>query len=76
MLATSASPALAHLRLVSASPAAGAELTRAPDEIRLHFSQPVETGFSSIALEGPSGPVAIGAIVLAVTAVLVATPPG
>lgn len=58
----SATPLDAHLRLVAASPSAGAELSRSPDEIRLHFSQPVEVAFSAISLVGPSGTIETGSV--------------
>lgn len=61
-LLASATPLYAHLKLVAASPSAGADLSRSPDEIRLHFSQRVEVAFSSISLVGPSGPVEVGGV--------------
>ena len=43
-----ASPAWAHTELVSASPAKGATLPRAPAEVRLEFSQRLNPDFTTI----------------------------
>ncbi|AFJ46819.1 copper homeostasis periplasmic binding protein CopC [Shimwellia blattae] len=47
------SPAFAHAHLVQQSPSADAQLTAAPQEIRLTFSEGIEPGFSTITLNGP-----------------------
>jgi methionine-rich copper-binding protein CopC len=50
-----ATPAFAHAMLEQANPAAGAVLNKAPKEIVLRFSEPLEGAFSSVALKGPDG---------------------
>ncbi len=40
--------ALAHARLQEAEPADGAALERAPERVRLSFSEPVEAEFSPL----------------------------
>ena len=55
--------ALAHGRLKSASPGAGAHLGIIPRELRLEFSEVPDLSFSKVELFGPSGrPVALGAL--------------
>lgn len=50
-IAGAASPALqAHTRLESSSPQANAVLAKAPQEIRLRFSEPLELPFSKVKL--------------------------
>jgi copper transport protein len=49
------SQAMAHVRLLTSSPASGEVLTAAPPELRLVFSEPVEPALSSIVLLGPAG---------------------
>lgn len=51
-----------HLRLERSSPAADAEITEAPAEIRLYFSQEAELAVSRVTLEGPDGPVKLSAL--------------
>lgn len=41
-------PALAHTQLLQADPGDGATLTRAPDQVELRFSEPVEAEFSPL----------------------------
>lgn len=60
-----ARPLLAHLELVESTPAAGEELARAPDALRLRFTQPVQLAFSEVRLSGPGGAVEVGALALA-----------
>lgn len=57
LLARPRSPAspLAHPRLARAVPAAGAELTSAPVELRLTFTEVPELAFTQLVLLGPSG---------------------
>jgi copper transport protein len=45
----------AHARLRSASPADGAQLDRAPQEITLTFTEPVEAALSTVTLRDPAG---------------------
>ncbi|TCU14834.1 copper homeostasis periplasmic binding protein CopC [Rhizobium sullae] len=47
--------ALAHARLVQATPEADSTVARPPTEIRLRFSEPIEARFSGIDLSGPDG---------------------
>ncbi|HEX6534907.1 MAG TPA: copper resistance protein CopC [Gemmatimonadaceae bacterium] len=56
-------PALAHLHLRHAEPAADATLTTVPREIRLAFTEPVQLAISAVTLTGPDGaPVALGTL--------------
>jgi putative copper export protein/methionine-rich copper-binding protein CopC len=48
-------PALAHVALRSATPAANAQLDVAPRELRLAFTAPVELDFARLTLIGPDG---------------------
>lgn len=48
-------PVLAHAQLVTSSPAAGAVLADAPDELRLVFSEPLESQVTSIDIATPEG---------------------
>lgn len=48
-------PAFAHASLVEAEPAKGARLERAPEEIRLSFSEPVEAEFSPVEVYDSGG---------------------
>ena len=56
-LAVAASPAAAwaHAHLEGASPADGATIAAAPDEIRLTFSEGVEPGLSGVTVEAGGG---------------------
>ena len=53
-----AAPAFAHAMLEHASPPVGGTVS-APAEIRITFSEGVEPKFSSVALSGPAGAVAL-----------------
>jgi methionine-rich copper-binding protein CopC len=57
LAATGGAPAaaLAHAFLQAASPKAGARMASAPAEVRLTFSEPIEAGFSTVAVSGPAG---------------------
>jgi copper transport protein len=48
-------PVLAHAQLVASSPAAGAVLEASPDELRLVFSEPLESQVTSIDVATPEG---------------------
>ena len=52
----------AHGALRRSEPAEGAQLTVVPRELRLVFNETVELGFARLALTGPDGPVALGAL--------------
>lgn len=65
MTLISPEPLSAHLRLVSSSPAAGSEMVRPPEEVRLRFSLPVQLPLSEIVLIGPAGPVQLPPVALA-----------
>lgn len=60
-LALLAAPAAAwaHAFLAGASPVAGSHLTAAPPALVLRFTEAIELRFSSVALSGPGGPVAL-----------------
>ncbi|MER8549763.1 MULTISPECIES: copper homeostasis periplasmic binding protein CopC [unclassified Mesorhizobium] len=47
--------ALAHARLVEATPEINSTIAAPPTEIRLRFSEPIEARFSGIDLSGPDG---------------------
>lgn len=51
------SKASAHTALRSSTPAAGAELSTAPEGLRLTFSEAVESALARLALTGPDGEV-------------------
>jgi copper transport protein len=55
----------AHGALRRSEPAEGAHLTDAPRALRLTFTEAVELSFARLALSGPNGPVALGALALA-----------
>jgi methionine-rich copper-binding protein CopC len=56
-----AGPASAHAFLKSAAPAVGSTVHQAPSEVVIEFTQPIEAGFSSIAVQDASGaPVSAG----------------
>ncbi len=57
-----ASPAVPHLKLDRSSPASGADLTEAPAEIRLFFSEAPEVAVSRIALSWAEGEIDLGEI--------------
>ena len=48
-------PVLAHAQLVASSPSAGARLESAPDELRLIFSEPLETQLTSLDVTTSAG---------------------
>lgn len=53
-LASTAASAQAHGKLITSEPANGATLERAPTEVRLQFSEPVEAAFTTVKLVGPA----------------------
>lgn len=57
--------ALAHGMLQKATPGDGDQLTTAPRELRLTFTEDVELAFARLALKGPGGPVALAPPALA-----------
>jgi len=54
-LLVGASPAFAHTRLQSSSPADGASTDTAPTSVSLTFNEPVQPGFATLTLIGPDG---------------------
>src|SRR5215218_6967027 len=60
ILWSTAQPAAAHIRLVSATPSDGAMLTRPPGEVILGFNEPPLTLGTTIKVLGPSGEVHTG----------------
>lgn len=46
-------PAWAHTRLIGSSPAEGASLPVAPQQLQLTFNEPVQARFSTITVTGP-----------------------
>jgi methionine-rich copper-binding protein CopC len=59
-----AGQALAHARLLHATPKAGATVKAAPATLRLAYSETIDPAKSTVAVAGPGGPAAIGPIVL------------
>ncbi|MFQ5399511.1 MAG: copper resistance protein CopC [Anaerolineae bacterium] len=55
ILLAKAMPAFAHANLLQANPEANAALERAPAQIELFFSEPIENGFSTIQVLNTSG---------------------
>ncbi len=51
----SAAPASAHANLVSSTPTAGSVVQKAPAEVRLTFSEPVEVARDAVVVVGPDG---------------------
>jgi methionine-rich copper-binding protein CopC len=51
-LAANATPAAAHARLDSASPAAGSTVTASPAQVTLHFTEALEPKFSGAEVHG------------------------
>ena len=50
-----ASPAAAHAKLVSSTPAGGSTVAESPAEILIRFSERIESSFGGIQVFGPSG---------------------
>ena len=50
-----ATPAMAHARLVSSIPSGGSTLSEAPSKITLEFSERIETSFGGVQVFDPSG---------------------
>jgi copper transport protein len=48
-------PALAHATLVEASPAQGSEVSKPPERVELHFSEPVDAEFDPVVVRGAGG---------------------
>ena len=65
LVATLPATAWAHGALRRSEPAEGAHLTVAPRSLRLTFTEAVELNFARLALSGPDGAVALGALTLA-----------
>lgn len=53
-LLVSTTSAFAHGKLVTSTPANGANLDRSPSEVRMQFSEPVEVAFTTVKLIGPA----------------------
>jgi len=70
------SVASAHLALRRSAPAADARIDAAPDAITLWFTQRPQLGFSRLALSGPTGDVALGALAADTGNAIRATLPG
>lgn len=52
----------AHLKVEKTLPEAGAVIETAPTELRVWFSQKPTVPVSSLALEGPGGPITLGKV--------------
>src|SRR5918999_1294668 len=48
-------PALAHATLVEASPPQGSEVSKPPERVELHFSEPVDAEFDPVVVRGADG---------------------
>jgi copper transport protein len=51
-LVLACAPALAHANLVEASPPQGGEVSRPPERVELHFSEPVDAEFDPVVVRG------------------------
>ena len=54
-LALTAGPAAAHTGIVDSSPADGASVQQAPEQVRLRFVQPVDPELVALVVTGPDG---------------------
>jgi len=70
-----AGPAFAHAKLLSASPADGAQLARAPTALTLSFATPVRLGSVAVTSSGRAVPVAVDRTVKATATVVIPLPP-
>jgi methionine-rich copper-binding protein CopC len=59
-----ASQALAHARLLHATPKAGETVKASPAALRLAYSESIDLAKSTVAVAGPAGPVATGPLAL------------
>src|SRR5919107_797945 len=48
-------PALAHANLVEASPPQGSEVSKPPERVELHFSEPVDAQFDPVVVRAAGG---------------------
>ena len=61
-LVATASPAAAHARLESSSPADGSTLTAVPPEVMLRFNEPIKDGLNEVTVKSGSTNVAEGSV--------------
>jgi copper resistance protein C len=54
-LATAAAPSLAHAHVEGSTPAAGEQLDRSPEQVRVWFDEPVELVGTGLQVAGPDG---------------------
>jgi methionine-rich copper-binding protein CopC len=55
VVGVAAAPATAHTTLESSSPADGARLSSAPDQVTLDFTEPIRTALTRVLVRGPNG---------------------
>jgi copper resistance protein C len=55
LVAAGATAASAHAHLVRATPAVGAKVHEAPNDVTLRFNEKIESAFSSIVVRDPTG---------------------
>src|ERR671915_895109 len=54
-LVLACAPALAHANLVETSPPQGSEVSKPPERVELHFSEPVDAEFDPVVVRGAGG---------------------
>src|SRR5918994_7114571 len=54
-LVLACAPALAHANLVETSPPRGAEVSKPPERVELHFSEPVDAEFDPVVVRAAGG---------------------
>src|SRR5688572_32015240 len=54
-LVLACAPALAHANLVEASPPPGGEVSKPPERVELHFSEPVDAEFDPVVVRAAGG---------------------
>src|ERR671921_1879459 len=54
-LVLACAPALAHANLVETSPPRGGEVSKPPERVELHFSEPVDAQFDPVVVRGAGG---------------------
>lgn len=64
LLAASAGAALAHARLIRASPAVGSTVHQTPSDLTLKFSESIDLSGSSVMVSSSNGPVSMGPLAL------------
>jgi methionine-rich copper-binding protein CopC len=64
LLGLAAEPALAHARLIRATPRVGSTVRPSPAELTLRFSESIDLSASTVTVSGPRGPAPTGPLTL------------